>query len=181
MALRTLVWFRGKDLRLSDHLPLARALQGDEVIPLFVLDPFFFSPARARELPHRMQFLLESIAVLQDELAARGSQLLVVSGKSVEVIPELVARLRVDRVVAQRWVEPFARERDRRVQQALGDRFELLPGETLLPPGTLRTGAGKPYSVFSQFARSFRREVEVSAPLRAPKQLPPLPDKVLTP
>ena len=180
MALRTLVWFRGKDLRLSDHLPLARALQGDEVIPLFVLDPFFFSPARARELPHRMQFLLESIAVLQDELAARGSQLLVVPGKSVEVIPELVARLRVDRVVAQRWVEPFARERDRRVQQALGDRFELLPGETLLPPGTLRTGAGKPYSVFSQFARSFRREVEVSAPLRAPKQLPPLPDKVLT-
>jgi deoxyribodipyrimidine photo-lyase len=81
MALRTLVWFRGKDLRLSDHLPLARALQGDEVIPLFVLDPFFFSPARARELPHRMQFLLESIAVLQDELAARGSQLLVVPGE----------------------------------------------------------------------------------------------------
>jgi deoxyribodipyrimidine photo-lyase len=149
------------------------------VIPLFVLDPFFFSPARARELPHRMQFLLESIAVLQSELAARGSQLLLVSGKSVELIPELAARLRVDRVVAQRWVEPFARERDRRVQQALGDRFELLPGETLLPPGTLRTGAGNPYAVFSQFARSFRREVEVSAPLRAPKELPPVPPEAL--
>lgn len=180
MSLRTLVWFRGKDLRISDHLPLARALQGSEVIPVFVLDPFFFAPGRAQELPHRMQFLLESIAGLRDALAARGSQLLVVEGKSVEVIPELAERLRVDRVVAQRWVEPFGRERDRRVQEALGDRFELLEGETLLPPGTLRTGAGNPYAVFSQFARSFRRETEVSAPLLAPKQLPPLPDKVLT-
>ncbi len=180
MSLRTLVWFRGKDLRISDHLPLARALQGSEVIPVFVLDPFFFAPGRAQELPHRMQFLLESIAGLRDALAARGSQLLVVEGKSVEVIPELAERLRVGRVVAQRWVEPFGRERDRRVQEALGDRFELLEGETLLPPGTLRTGAGNPYAVFSQFARSFRRETEVSAPLLAPKQLPPLPDKVLT-
>ncbi len=180
MAHRTLVWFRGKDLRLHDHRPLALALSGGDVIPVFVLDPFFFSPARAQALPHRMQFLLESIAGLRDELAARGSELLLVPGKSVEVIPDLAARLEVDRVVAQRWVEPFARERDRRVKQALGDRFQLLEGETLLPPGTLRTGSGKPYSVFSQFAKAFRREVEVGSPLLAPKQLPPVPAKVLT-
>jgi hypothetical protein len=36
---RTLVWFRGKDLRVADHGPLASALDAGEVIPLFVLDP----------------------------------------------------------------------------------------------------------------------------------------------
>jgi deoxyribodipyrimidine photolyase len=36
--MRTLVWFRGKDLRVVDHLPLHAASRGDEVIPLFVLD-----------------------------------------------------------------------------------------------------------------------------------------------
>ena len=59
--MRTLVWFRGKDLRVHDHAPLADAAGAGDVIPLFVLDPYFFAPARARRLPHRMQFLLESL------------------------------------------------------------------------------------------------------------------------
>jgi deoxyribodipyrimidine photo-lyase len=68
--MRTLVWFRGKDLRVSDHAPLLDAVQKadrwkpDEVIPLFVVDPYFFAPSRAAELPHRMQFPVESLLEL---------------------------------------------------------------------------------------------------------------------
>jgi hypothetical protein len=65
------VWFRGKDLRVSDHAPLRDAVRHGAVIPLLVLDPFFFAPKR-----------------------------------------------RIDRVVAQRWCEPFGRERDRRIAEA---------------------------------------------------------------
>ncbi|MBP9892609.1 MAG: deoxyribodipyrimidine photo-lyase [Planctomycetes bacterium] len=175
--MRTIVWFRGKDLRIADHEPLQAALAG-EVIPLFVLDPFFFAPARARELPHRMQFLLESLRALEAALAELGSRLLVVAGKSVEVVPRLVREWKADRVVAQRWVEPFARERDLRIAQALGAKFELFEGETLLPPGTLRTGAGRPYSVFSQFARTFGATAKIGKPLQAPRALPPVPGEV---
>lgn len=173
--MRTIVWFRGKDLRLSDHLPLHRAQTGGEVIPVFVLDPFFFAPERARELPHRMQFLLESLQSLAQNLATRGTRLLVVPGKSVDVIPRLVREWNADRVVAQRWVEPFARERDRRIHAALGDRFELFEGEMLLPPDALRSGTGTPFSVFSHFARAFRAAYSVADSLPAPKSLPPLP------
>ena len=45
--MRTIVWFRGKDLRLADHEPL-RAAKNDEIIPVFVLDPYFFAPERAQ-------------------------------------------------------------------------------------------------------------------------------------
>lgn len=175
MSKRTIVWFRGKDLRLADHEPLRAALADGAVIPLFVLDPYFFAPARARELPHRIQFLLESLRALETALQKRGSRLLVVAGKSVDVVPRLAREWRADRVVAQRWVEPFARERDRRIQQALGEAFELFEGETLLPPGLLRTLAGRPYSVFSQFARSFHQATSGTRPLPAPQSLPPLP------
>ena len=173
--MRTIVWFRGKDLRISDHAPLRDAAAAGEVIPLFVLDPYFFAPTRAPELAHRMQFLLESLGALDAALAQCGSRLLVVAGKSVEVVPRLVREWRADRVVAQRWVEPFARERDRRIREALGAKFELYEGETLLPPGTLRTGVGNPYSVFSQFARVFRETARIGAPLPPPRALPPLP------
>jgi deoxyribodipyrimidine photo-lyase len=176
--MRTLVWFRGKDLRLADHAPLRAAAAAGEVIPLFVLDPYFFAPARARERPHRMQFLLESVRALEAELEARGSCLLTVGGASTEVVPRLARQWRVDRVVGHRWIEPFARERDRRLRERLAADsipFALYEGETLVPPGTLRTGAGRPYTVFTPFARALREAAAIERPLAAPRALPPLP------
>lgn len=178
MTTRTIVWFRGKDLRITDHAPLRDAVAAGEVIPLFVLDPYFFAPNRARELPHRMQFLLDSLRALDSSLAERGSRLLVVAGKSVEVVPRLARKWKADRVVAHRWVEPFARERDRRIREALGTKFELYGGETLLPPGTLRTGTGKPYSVFSHFARVFHETAMIGEVLLPPCTLPPVPSDI---
>jgi deoxyribodipyrimidine photo-lyase len=180
--MRTVVWFRGKDLRLADHVPLRDAARAGDVIPVFVLDPYFFAPARARELPHRIQFLLDSLRELAAGLVARGSRLIVVAGKSVEVVPRLARAWKADRVVAHRWVEPVGRERDRRVAAALGTTpFELYEGETLLPPGTLRTGAGTPYAVFTRFAHAFAATAVIGRAVPAPRSLPPVPRDVRTP
>jgi deoxyribodipyrimidine photo-lyase len=176
--MRTLVWFRGKDLRISDHVPLAEAVFEGEVIPLFVLDPFFFAPDAARELPHRMQFLLESLCALEQNLANLGSQLIVVAGKCVDVVPELAARFRVDRVSAHRWVEPFARTRDAIVASRLSCPLVLSEGETLCTPGQLTAGHGGAFAVYSPFARAFRARISVATPVRSPRALPPLPKDV---
>jgi deoxyribodipyrimidine photo-lyase len=172
---RTLVWFRGKDLRLADHEPLTAALAEGLPIPLFVLDPYFFAPHRARELPHRLQFLLESVRELSSRIEALGSRLLIVAGRSTDVVPALARSLSVDRVVAQRWSEPFGHERDRRVAAALSVPFTLLEGETLAPPDALRNVEGRPYSVYTPFQRAFRAQITVAAPLPEPSRLPRLP------
>jgi deoxyribodipyrimidine photo-lyase len=177
--MRTLVWFRGKDLRISDHAPLASAARAGELVCLFVLDPYFFSPGRAAELPHRMQFLLESLVSLEANLSHLGAKLLVVPGKSIEVVPELVAALAITKVSAYRWTEPFARERDARIAKALAVPFELFEGETLATPGTLRTGGGTPFAVFTPFGRAHRASVNVKPSVKAPKSLPPLPADVV--
>jgi deoxyribodipyrimidine photolyase len=65
--LRTLVWYRGKDLRVADHAPLRAACRG-ELIPVFVLDDYFFAPRAAQRTPFRIQFLLESMASLAANL-----------------------------------------------------------------------------------------------------------------
>jgi deoxyribodipyrimidine photo-lyase len=183
--MRTLVWFRGKDLRLADHLPLHDALRkngahhGREVVFVFVVDPFFFSPARAAELPNRMQFLVESLAELASSIEARGSQLLFAHGKSVTVVPEIARAIEADRVLAQAWSEPFGIERDRRVAAALeaqGARLDLYEGETLAMPGQVLTGAGTPFAVFTPFSRAFMKAVTIGPPLPAPRSLPPLPE-----
>jgi deoxyribodipyrimidine photo-lyase len=175
---RSLLWFRGKDLRIADHPALHAAARAGEVIPLFVLDDFFFEPAAARRTPHRMQFLLDSLASLAANLEHLGSRLVCVRGRSVDVVPRLATAWKVDRVMAQGWVAPFGRERDRRVARALAVPFELFDGETLCPPGSLRTGGGEPFSVFSAFARAFERQVTVPASLPAPRALAPLPKEL---
>ncbi len=149
-----------------------------EVIPLFVLDEHFLRPDAARRTPFRVQFLLESLTSLAANLEHLGSRLICVRGRSVEEVPRIARRWKVDRVVAQSWVAPLGRERDRRVESALHVPFERFDTETLRPPGSLRTGGGQPYSVFSAFARAFLRAGPVAPPLPAPRSLPPLPRDV---
>lgn len=176
--MRTLLWFRGKDLRLTDHAPLAHALSEGEVFPVFVLDPYYFSRERAQLIPHRMQFLLESIAALEQNLKAKGSELFLFAGRAVDLIPQLCLSYRIDRVLAQAWVDPVGRARDAVVRKRLTIPFELYFGETLLPPGSLRTQAGTPYSVYTPFAQAFRRLYPGAAPLPAPSKMAPFPQVV---
>ena len=176
--MRTIVWFRGKDLRLSDHLPLLDAIRTGDVVPLFVVDPYFFAKERAIELPNRMQFLVESLAEVADGIAELGSRLLFVAGKSTEVVPLVAKAFEAERVVGHRWSEPFGQERDRRVAVALkaqGQRLELFEGETMTTPGEVLTGGGTPFAVFTPFSRAFAKAVKVGDAKRAPKTLPPLP------
>jgi len=168
-----LVWFRGKDLRLSDHAPLHAGQKAKRLTLLFVVDPYFFEPRRAADLPHRMQFLLESLEALEKNIAAKGGELLFVKGRSVDVIPQVVERLGVSHVLAHRWTEPFGRERDERIARALKVQFELFEGETLLPPASVRTKAGEPFSVFTPFSHAAKALLSMSLcrPLPAPSVL----------
>lgn len=175
--MRTIVWYRGKDLRLADHQPLVEAADLGEVVPLFVMSPRYF--ARATELPHRMQFLLESLQSLKRNLQHLGSDLVVMEGPGETTVPELAERWRADRVVAHRTVEPDARKRDELASQRLRVPLELFEGETLAAPGSIRSGAGKPFSVYSHFARVVRRDAVIAQPLRAPDTLPPVPEEIL--
>jgi deoxyribodipyrimidine photo-lyase len=173
--MRTLVWFRGKDLRVADHGPLMEAAAAGEVIPCFVVDPHFFARERAAQAPHRMQFLLEGLASLAANLEHLGSRLLIVRGRSTEVVPDLARRLKVDQVLAHRWIEPVGQRRDAKVAAALGPvPFHLAEGETLFPPGSVRTGQGGMFKVYTPFARACGAR-EPEPPRAAPRSLPPLP------
>jgi deoxyribodipyrimidine photo-lyase len=165
--LRTLLWFRERDLRLADHPALHEALAGGEVVPAF------FLPELEATNAHR--FLVDSLAALAGAVARLGSRLLIVRGRAEDELPARAARWRVDRVVAQRAAWPWMRARDARLAAALRVPLRLCGGETLHEPGTLRTGGGGPFRVFTPFARAFARGGGVDAPQPAPRRLPPLP------
>ena len=174
--MRSVVWFRGKDLRLQDHAALQKALtESREVLPVFVLSPDYFAgPKTAARAPHRMQFLLECLDELATQLAGLGSKLIVLRGPAQRALPEFVRQARAERVFAIGACEPRARARDSKVAAALPVPLELCGYETLRTPGSVRTGTGGAFQVYTPFARALLAGFEPSQPWAAPRRLPPV-------
>ncbi|MEY4575451.1 MAG: hypothetical protein RL701_154 [Pseudomonadota bacterium] len=180
--MRTLLWYRGKDLRVHDHAALfAAARDSREVIPVFVLDSAYLKAPPTRHAPHRVQFLLAALRELGEALQARGSQLLLVHGPAGERIPELAKRVGAERVFAIADCEPNARERDERIRAALAVPFTLFQQQTLTDPDAIQTAGGTPFRVFTPFSRAAFAQLNEQKLLAAPTRLPPFPKDMSLP
>ena len=138
-----LFWHR-RDLRLADNLGLAAVSAiTPEVIGVFVLDPSELEhPTMA---PARRWFLLESLRELQQRWRQAGSQLLLLKGNPVALLPRLAQQLGAVGVAWNRDVEPLVRDRDRELAAALkaiGVRVAADWDQLLVPPEQLKTGGG---------------------------------------
>lgn len=174
--MRSLVWFRGKDLRVHDHAALHVAAQDSrELIPVFVLSPRYFGADGRERAPNRLRFVIESLRELAQSLEDRGSRLLIVRGPAGRAIPELARSLQVDRVLAIRSGEPASRARDERIRAQLQVPFVSCMQETLLDPERVHTAAGGVFRVYSPFARACRAQLGALELHPAPRRLPPLP------
>ncbi|HEY2734828.1 MAG TPA: deoxyribodipyrimidine photo-lyase [Polyangiales bacterium] len=174
--MKALLWFRGKDLRVADHAALDAACRScDELIPLFVLAPRYFKGEGPTSAPHRLQFLLDALRELAQAIAERGSKLHIVEGPATVVIPQLVERWKIDRVLTMRSADPQARARDERLKAMLRARFETFEHETLTPVSSVKTGSGAAFQVYTPFARAAMAQLDHVTTLPAPTRLPPLP------
>jgi deoxyribodipyrimidine photo-lyase len=81
-----LVWFK-RDLRVRDHAPLAEAMQFENALGLVVIEPQWLQSPECD--PRHVGFLLDCVAELQRDLAARGLPLLVRTGAMPQVLQSL--------------------------------------------------------------------------------------------
>jgi deoxyribodipyrimidine photo-lyase len=89
------VWFK-RDLRVSDHAPLAEAAKSGPVLPLYIVEPELIL-APDFDAMH-WQFIKESLDDLQASLRSKGLHLQVIEGNAVEVLSDLHAAYRVSRI-----------------------------------------------------------------------------------
>ena len=181
-----ILWLR-RDLRVHDHPALMAALSsGSSVLPVFVLDPAIHQGRWASG--DRTHALLTALAELREAFEQRGGTLAVRSGDPRVVLRELAAEVGATRVHATSDVSPLALARDTAVKDALcEDGVELVrhPGLFCADISAIRTKTGKPYTVFSPFARNWveapRRDVlaapeQLTSPQVDPGQIPSVED-----
>jgi deoxyribodipyrimidine photo-lyase len=149
-----LFWHR-RDLRIDDNLGLAAAVQsGNPVVGVFCWDPAIFN--RENIAPASASYALESLHLLQQEYAAAGSILLILTGDTVQILQDLSLKLAATAIYCNRSVEPAQRELGKKLTTALTIPIYPHWDGLLHAPTTIYSGSNTPYSVYTPYWRNWQ-------------------------
>ena len=145
---------------------MAAAAQGP-VIPVYVLDDD--GPKHRRVGAASRWWLHHSLAALDSALRKRGSRLILKRGKSHEALAAVRRETGARTVHALRHYEPWWRNAERMVAKTFD--LKCHDGNYLAPPGSVLTGAGQPYRIYTPFWRALIERMPPAAPVPAPETL----------
>jgi deoxyribodipyrimidine photo-lyase len=166
-----IVWVR-RDLRVHDHPALrAAADRHEHIVPAFCLDDRLLHGRHASGA--RTQFLLECLADLDRQLAARGAGLVIRHGPPEAELPALAWESGASEIHVTRDGSPYDRRRWHLVREALapsGHAVHAHPGNSVADDvNAITTAQGQPYTTFTPFYRKWAqapRRVPLAAPDR---------------
>ena len=179
--MRGLVWFRS-DLRLDDNPALAEACARSDqgVVAVYVI-----TQEQWQEhdwAPVKVEFVRRTLEELSAALSAMNIALRVLTVPRFQGVPGEIVKLAKDSGCDALFFneEYEVNEADR--DEAVKERFESEVGEVyaftdqcVFKPGTIRTGEGRYYTVFSPFKRAwykaYERDTEAVNPIAKPRKL----------
>lgn len=170
MTRPAIVWLR-RDLRLADQAAFVEAAKAGPVIPVFVLDD---ETPRHRKMGGASRWWLHhSLTALDAGLRKLGSRLVLRRGAAANVIAELARETDAASVQCLRHYEPWWRNAEKALKAALpeGCALECHSGNYLMPPGSVTTGAGQPYKIYTPFWRALAQHMPPPKTLHAPAAL----------
>ena len=153
----SLFWFR-RDLRLDDNAGLYHALRGPlPVLPLFIFDRAILDDLTDKQ-DARVEFIHQAVTVLQRELEALGSAILVRYGHPEEVWADILREYPVAAVYTNHDYEPYALQRDNAITQLLQERhipLHTFKDHVIFEKNDVVKSDGKPYTVFSPYKKQW--------------------------
>lgn len=154
-----LFWFR-RDLRFDDNAGLAKALEmGLPVQPVFVFDRSILDQLEDRSDP-RVSFIHARLTDLDLELRQLGASLWCYHGTPAEAHAHWIKEHpEIQGVVANRDYEPYARQRDQKIDELYrnaGRWFKGTKDHVVFEKDEVAKPDGTPYSVFTPYSRRWR-------------------------
>ena len=183
--MRSILWFR-QDLRLHDNEALLEAIRNsDDILPVYIFDKRQFRPLTRYGIPKtstlRTQFLIESVLDLRRQLQALGTDLIIRTGRTEELIHELTIQHKVHYIYCNR-------ERTREeveVQDKLEQRLWTIGREMRYSRGKmLYYTSDLPFPVthcpdsFAVFRKETEHLIPIRMPLDTPEKMPSLPEDI---
>lgn len=162
-----LVWLRN-DLRITDNKALYAACSDSNarVLAAFVATPRQW--ARHDMAPRQAAFIYQNLLRVQQDLAALGIELICHQAEdfteSVAWLVDVCRRQRVTSLYYNRQYEVNERQRDSLLEKTLGEEVVChgFDDALLLPPGSVLTGNGEMFKVYTPFRNAFIRRLAAS-------------------
>lgn len=164
-------WFRSKDLRQEDNTALHAASQkakegGGNLITLYLHSPKDVEWHGTS--PARIDFILESLRVLRDQLKGKNIPLAIVEAEErnqkKEKVMEFIKEHDVSHVYANMEYEVDELRRDigmcKAVQNEKDLSFEVMHDQTAVHPGILQGSNGGPIKVFTPYHKAWLQETK---------------------
>ena len=164
-----ILWLR-RDLRMADNPALYEAAKAGPVIPVFVLDDERAS-THAYGGASRW-WLHHSLENLQASFAKRHSRIVLRKGDAVEHLLAIAKETGATTIHANLHYEPWWRNAQKALREAID--LKLYEGNYLLPMGSVTTGTGGQYKIYTPFSRAVRAQFP-------PRDLVPQPETVSSP
>jgi deoxyribodipyrimidine photo-lyase len=167
LAAPVVLWFR-RDLRVSDQASLAAATSRGPVIPIYILDDE--TPKHRKMGAASRWWLHHSLVSLDANLRKKGSRLILRGGVSADILAEVAATSGASEIHAIRHYEPWWRNAERDLRDRLGSKatLHLHDGNYLMPPGSVTTGSGTPYKIYTPFWKALCEYMPPPEPIPAP-------------
>ena len=159
-------WFR-RDLRLEDNCALFHALNSEyPVLPLFIFDE-----AILNELPTidpRVNFIYETLANINNELAKFDASLYVNKGNPVEIWAAIFEEFNVKNVFFNKDYEPYAKERDEKIKQICHENNVecfTFKDQVIFDEAEIVKADGLPYSVYTPYKNKWLEKYQANTPV----------------
>lgn len=147
-------WFR-RDLRLNDNHGLFQALcTGMEVLPVFIFDTDILDELDDKA-DKRVAFIHYHLTKINEKLKEYSSSLLVLHNTPLQAFTELVTEYSVHAVYTNTDYEPYATERDKKIEsflRARGIEFHSFKDQVIFERSEVMKQDGKPYTVYTPYA-----------------------------
>lgn len=164
---KNLYWFRN-DLRLHDNYALFTASNNAEILPVFIIDERELTASSLgfkKTGVFRIQFLLESLENLKQNLKVKGADLIVKVGKPENIIFELSQKYQIEEVFTSKAVTQEETSIETELSQKLKTiniKLELIWQNTMIHVRDLPMPVKKLPDVFTEF----RKQVEADWKIR---------------
>ncbi|MGE3919519.1 MAG: deoxyribodipyrimidine photo-lyase [Gammaproteobacteria bacterium] len=176
--MKGIVWFR-EDLRIYDNTALQAAAHQctDGVMGVYIIDPSMWRKHHIAAC--RIEFILRGLKLLSQDLNDLNIPLLILKVENTHDIPKELLKIseknQAKTLFYNRQYEANESQRDQLVENDLRKHqitCYSFDDQVILPPGSVKTQTGEPYSVFTPYKKAWKRAFTQSS-IMLPKRIKP--------
>lgn len=144
-----------RDLRIQDNIGLNTAVEKcKNIYPVFIFTPEQVTDKNKYKSDNAIQFMIESLDDLQNNVQQRGGYLNLFYGENDVIVEKLVKLWKIDAVFFNWDITPYAKKRDsaiKKVCRRLDVDCITRQDYYLYEPGTILSGQDTPYTKFTPY------------------------------